>query len=1121
MKKNFWLSIGIIITLGYLLGMLGFYIFDKVPIPVEKVAWSPQAQWISTPEPSYRMYLRKELSLNQNVKAGWLRISADNKFVLYVNGNQVVEQAREENEALKFLGRKIFLSQRINDIRTYNVITEFLQLAHPRNWKLTCYVDLTNYLQPGKNVIAVEVQDPQKNSRVVIEGRVYPVDQETSAIDITTGVTEWKVSNISENLENIVWYDILFPATKWKRAKTLGPVTEFTYSRMSQHLFDRVLDGYWISGVENPEKEEWLRGNWQVSSTKGRAFIRLSGEANYSVLINGVLIKSISNYLLNVNNTLEEYNKELQVVKNNFNNQIVDKKLYLFEVTNLLHPGSNSIEVKLSNSLDSTLSVPVLKFLMDGWVETEEGKIIDEISSDSKWVTFSEPIPARNENINKGKPVLILGFPDRKTFVRLFEGDGYLLNYPDYLWRSSLWQLGGIACAFAIALLLGRFLPYYTAHWQDMCTVGAGLLLPGTLFVIGMALLKHRYAESERGLIFAQPQSNLLILIGFASIVILTLLWSISTNKETTSPSLSRWGLWFVGGLLAFIILGLSGAFSDFWLLLTGLCLAIIIISALFWNRWSSNFSKSIPRLVTIWRSWGHWVLLTLIILVGLVLRTYDLGATPRDSDESTSLDAIRGILRTGSPVATSGIWYTRGPFFHYLVAFWLRLVGYSYINARFFMAIIGTATLILIFIFTRKITGNVWIALLATALLAIDPRYLTIARNTRFYQLLETTTLLSFWFFYKGFIYREGKKYQSLFFVAMTLSLLTQEGSIIQVPCFLLGFICFYRPFFRWSEDWPLLCNFVLMFSIYIFNGIFFIIKCLTPSIGLSAGSATPIVFHLFNITGYAQVFFAASGRLNTLYSLFFILGFIYFIKRPDNPILFLFISVLFALFNMTIFFQLVNSRYTVPLYTFLVILAVYSAFRILEELGRRFEFILNNKLPLKKIALIYFSLFLLFNIEPSRVLDSYKELLVRNEDEIFEYIRDHRQPGDVVISSTPPLAAVILNGLDYYAPSKSLLFLDSFYWNNGRLVERWAGGTLLNNIDQLNNVLAQEKRIWIQIDDVLPSLESELKYFYYYIRNVSKPVLETYGVQLRMWERGDVIFKNRRNKGQDLGSY
>ena len=130
--------------------------------------------------------------------------------------------------------------------------------------------------------------------------------------------------------------------------------------------------------------------------------------------------------------------------------------------------------------------------------------------------------------------------------------------------------------------------------------------------------------------------------------------------------------------------------------------------------------------------------MLASIVTVGFALRAYDLDFIDLDADENTSFDAIVGILRTGAPEPASGIWYTRGPFYHYMVALWLRLLGDAAVNARFLSVVWGTATLVLVFIFARQITGKVWIALIVTAIMAIDPWEIWYSRYIRFYQLVN-----------------------------------------------------------------------------------------------------------------------------------------------------------------------------------------------------------------------------------------------------------------------------------------------------------------------------------------------------------------------------------------------
>ncbi|NJM28339.1 MAG: glycosyl transferase, partial [Pseudanabaena sp. RU_4_16] len=287
----------------------------------------------------------------------------------------------------------------------------------------------------------------------------------------------------------------------------------------------------------------------------------------------------------------------------------------------------------------------------------------------------------------------------------------------------------------------------------------------------------------------------------------------------------TRWGLWFLLGLIAFVGLHLSigmGFLSTgtfFYLPAFGAIAIITVRSQSGSQNGAWNPKHWFQSLQQQWPVWGQWVMLAVIIAIGFGLRVYDLDFVPYDADENTSLDAVKGILRTGAPEPASKIWYTRGPFFHYMSALWLGLVGFSTYNARLLIVLWGTAFLVVAFIFTRHITGKVWFALLIAAVFAIDPLELWNSRNFRFYQPVQCLNLLVVWLFCKAFIDRADKRYQYAFFVALTAALLHQEVSVTLLPGLLLGFIFFYRPF-NWFADRPIIIGSFMVMSIYIYNG-------------------------------------------------------------------------------------------------------------------------------------------------------------------------------------------------------------------------------------------------------------------------------------------------------------
>jgi hypothetical protein len=1117
----------LILILGLLLGLLGMSLWDKKPPTVERVAWAETAQWVGPSQTSYRFYARHTFFLPGAPEVAWLRLSADNDFILYVNGQKII---RETSVLRSSRGLGDALSdtyQTFNDVAPYQTrsFPEFW-LANPPDWKLTAYVDLTAFLHTGKNAIAVEIQNSEPDPRFVLQGEVYPVAT-GPAIDLSTGQAPWKVSSLAENLQDLFWFEPAYPDMDWPEATMIGPVVESTYSRLSPHLFDRPLQGSWMTGTESSKGEVWLRGYWQMPQTYQRAFIRFAGDGVYGLLINGLLVRRFPTSDGN--------------------------QLHLYEVTNFLHPGQNTLAVRLARPItpDYWLSSKYdpLQFFLDGWAETDHTEIIAPIATDSNWESVKQPTSGWSLGQGEAQSALFLGFPNPQEFRRTYEGDAYQLNYPDFLWHTSLWSVGGIVFAISLAWSLGYFwCDRPGVGWQTLVT-GAGLLWPGTLFLVGLALLKHRYAEAESGLLFVQPQSSALTLLGFVGIVVLTLLYhqwhqmrcydyAQADPQAQVGDRPSRrcrwpgeavfrlWSLWFALGLVSSVGLGLliaGNAFNGILTLIGFLGLGVLIAGLFVWQTSAAHLECWTRAVLKSWPSWWYWLALVLILIVSFALRAYNLGFIDLDADENTSYDAIRGILRTGTPVTAAHIWYTRGPAYHYMVALWLKFVGESAVNARFLSTLWGIATLVLSFVFTRKITRSVGIALIVTAILAIDPWQIWYSRYIRFYPALQFTTLLCFWMFFKGFAERCHRGYQYIFFVALTFGLLNQEISVLFLPGFLIGFLWFYRPLN--FSDWRIGLGSLLTLVIYAYDIIFFSIRCLTPLVALSTSTDSYLKFHLSDINQFFNLFFVGPDRASTIYSFFFFLGFIYFLIKKNKEILFLFVCIFLNLALLTLTTYQIAPRYTYALYPLFILLVFYSAFCLLKELGYLLERVARTQLPLRKIAIAALVLLLVFNLEPGRVLAAYHSAFNKLNTQAYEYVQEHQQPGDIIVSATPFPAAIIHGGLDYFlipAFRSSVNFpFDTVYSHNGQIIERWAGGSVISNVDQMNHVLANANRVWIILDD--DKLDGWIvdPEFSLYFKTLGKPVMATFGTQVRLWKREDGLLPRLPSQGRDIGTY
>ncbi|MEE3715561.1 glycosyltransferase family 39 protein [Tumidithrix elongata RA019] len=1131
-RLNRLLPIGMIVILGFLLGNLFFSGFDKPPSVLQKINWKPETQWMAASKPSYQIYARHTFYLPSSIQASWLRISADNDFTLYVNGKKVVRESSIFDNSLGFKNGLEDDSQAFNDSNYYKVkINRYsLMLANFSNWKVATYVDLNSYLVSGKNVLALEIQKGQKNPRFLLEGYVYTVPK-LSPIVLTTGVTHWKVSTLLENRQDLRWFDPDFQDQSWSEAKTEGSVKADVFSRLSKNLYDLPLQGSQISGnVISNLGETWLRGVWHVSRSQQRSFIRFASNNEYDLLLNGHFVNH-----LNANSN----------------------QLNMYEVTHLLHSGNNYLAVHLSRSLTSTNkekkdSPETVQFFLDGWTETSQGEILEVFSSNGNWQSLSEPILGWAEGRGESLVVNVVGEPNR-NLKRIFGGNAYLLDFPNYLLHAFLWSGIGIAFSIIAAFGLGICLCGNKKHskWDSLAS-GAVLLSPGTFFLIGLGLLKHRYAESEVGLLFAQTYSTPLILLGFVSVVSVTLLcmtlqssqkehiecqdidedrysiMSATPDAPVLSPPKSflwKWSILFLLGMILFVSIGalLEGDALIICLIFSGFFGGLVTVAWRWANTTRLERKSLTPKAIYTSLSqsfpdWNQWLWLGLIIGVGFMFRLYNLGGLDVTWDEGISMDAARGILRTGEPIATSGVWYSRSPFYHYMLAIWLRIVGDVAFNARLLNVAWGSAMLILVYMFAKDLTGKIWIALFITAILAIDPFLLWYSRFIRFYQVVQVMTLLTFWFFIKGFIDKSGKKYQYGFFISATLMLLNQELNVTFIPCFLIGFLYFYRPF-RLFKEWQIILGSFMLLGVYSFNAFVFVTKTLTPLVAQSSRTVSQIRLHLSDVSGFLSILFAGSSRMSVIYAMFFILSFAYFLKQRNGKLVFLYSSILINIVLLTILAFDITPRYLYSNYWLFVTVTIYGAICITESLGTKLDSVLRIIIPFKKLALFSTLILLLCNLEVSRVLESYKEEVNVQNDEVFAYIKNNLQLGDIVISNYPPAALTSSVKLDYNLSKITDTDFADLYLENGLVVNRGAGSIAITNLDQMPRILSNANRVWIHQEQFLE--ERLPASFVNYFQTLGKIVMQPFGSRLRLWQPQDGIPRSLPNEGKDVGSY
>ncbi|MEO0867881.1 MAG: hypothetical protein AAFY17_05415 [Cyanobacteria bacterium J06642_11] len=231
--------------LGCLTGVLWGNCFSPSATPARVVQWSPNAHWLTPFTPRHRFYLRRTVNLSDYAHGAWLRLSADNDFVLFVNGRSIAAEysyfGRIPRNSLGLAKYSSVATQTLSESAPYDLRTgDVIQVNFTRDWRLTQYFDLTQYLLPGKNVIGLEIQASHSHPRVIAEGAIHPTADPATDIRLDTNDVDWVFSPLPVNRQRLKWADVEFPDQDWASPQQLSS-RDRTYSRLIFNNRDQRL----------------------------------------------------------------------------------------------------------------------------------------------------------------------------------------------------------------------------------------------------------------------------------------------------------------------------------------------------------------------------------------------------------------------------------------------------------------------------------------------------------------------------------------------------------------------------------------------------------------------------------------------------------------------------------------------------------------------------------------------------------------------------------------------------------------------------------------------------------------------------------------------------------------
>lgn len=318
------------------------------------------------------------------------------------------------------------------------------------------------------------------------------------------------------------------------------------------------------------------------------------------------------------------------------------------------------------------------------------------------------------------------------------------------------------------------------------------------------------------------------------------------------------------------------------------------------------------------------------IILLGFVLRIWNVDKSSYFVDEAFSFFAADGILKSFSPVMPNNTLYKRAIFNHLFMAIPLYFIENDELATRVVSVLFGCASILTTYYLTKKVSTEKH-ALIASFLLSVSILSISWDRYGRMYSMLEFLTV-AFIFFFVSWLQNRNVKYIVYMALILIISIFTSQQFLL-IPFLSLFILAYYikkdnlyAQLFNKRIFFVLLgtiCLFVLY--ILIFDKRFFsFFDIITGQRVPSWASEQPIFWYFFQFL-----------EINPLLSLFFFISIISitFIKVDKTLLKSCYFYYLSGIILVGIIINFGNStRYAYYLYPLFIICASWS----LDLLGR-----------------------------------------------------------------------------------------------------------------------------------------------------------------------------------------
>lgn len=404
------------------------------------------------------------------------------------------------------------------------------------------------------------------------------------------------------------------------------------------------------------------------------------------------------------------------------------------------------------------------------------------------------------------------------------------------------------------------------------------------------------------------------------------------------------------------------------------------------------------------------WHVLLILMIIGFVLRVYDLGGQSLWIDEGYSINAANGILEHGYPVMESGRIYSSYILNTYLMSGTALIFGDNEFGFRFISVIFGVLMIPLMYFFGKDL-GNKRIGWILALIVTFSFWEIAWSRQARGYMQLQFFYFLSLYFFYRFMKKRDGKNFL-LGTLATLLAVLTHEFAFSLFGIFLIYILIAYMTSLKQlsKELWTKYTSFYKKHTVWFFILTFLIIIFFIFII-------RKIIAYLTNWPSIETHYFGQYlAYLTDVHAVIFYLGIIGLVLafKDYKKGLLLVLAYVVPFFFIVNYVFLIHFRYLFFIMPILFILVAYC-FDYILEVCKKFKYpFITISVALVLFVLAIYSEGLVF--VPGS--EYYLEYSTPQPDfkRAYGFISDNMDEEDVIIASFPAMADIYTGKVDYW---------------------------------------------------------------------------------------------------------